>query len=237
MGHRHGLEDPRARAFQHLLELLPLAPPDHLLLENVLGFLGSEAHDGLSETLRRLDFQWIEHRLCPTQFGIPNQRPRIFIVASRNPLNVISPPALLPGSIEAYLDAVEDPALYLAPELLAKHKPGLDLVAEAAQRTACFIGGYGQRFVGSGSFLQTERGIRRFSPTEVARFLGLPPSFRFPEELGLEQRYKLLGNSLSIPVARWVVGALSVPRQQGEPPQGQQYAEHPRKRERFTEDH
>ena len=54
----------------------------------------------------------------------------------------------------------------------------------------------------------TNQGIRRFSPTEVARFMGLPASFRFPEELGLAQRYKLLGNSLNIPVARWVVQTL-----------------------------
>jgi len=39
----------------------------------------------------------------------------------------------------------------------------------------------------------------------VARLLGLPQGFRFPPDLGLEQRYRLLGNSLSIPVARWVL--------------------------------
>jgi DNA (cytosine-5)-methyltransferase 1/tRNA (cytosine38-C5)-methyltransferase len=82
-------------------------------------------------------------------------------------------------------------------------------VTREERRTACFIGGYGQRFVGSGSFLETARGVRRFSPGEVARFMGLPPSFKFPEEVGTEQRYKLLGNGLSIPVARWVLGALA----------------------------
>ena len=60
-------------------------------------------------------------------------------------------------------------------------------------------------YVGSGSFLVTERGVRRFSPTEVARLMGLPEAFRFPSDLGLEKRYKLLGNGLSIPVAAWVL--------------------------------
>ena len=42
----------------------------------------------------------------------------------------------------------------------------------------------------------------------MARLLGLPPEFRFPEDLGLEQRYRLLGNGLSLPVATWVVERL-----------------------------
>ena len=63
--------------------------------------------------------------------------------------------------------------------------------------------------MGSGSFLRTARGIRRFSPAEVARLLGLPARFQFPAGLGLEQRYRLLGNGLSQPVARWVVQQLA----------------------------
>ena len=46
------------------------------------------------------------------------------------------------------------------------------------------------------------------SPSEVARLLGLPEAFRFPEALSLEARYRLLGNSLSIPVAAWALDHL-----------------------------
>jgi len=209
MGNRHGLEDRRSKAFLNLMAILPLAPPEHLVLENVPGFLGSDAHDLLRSTLERLGFACIALELCPTQFGIPNQRPRMYVLASRRPLAPADSPLVMPGSIAPYLDEPEDPSLYLDPETLAKHKPGLDLVTKEDHRTACFIGGYGQRFVGSGSFLRTERGIRRFSITEIARFMGLPPTFHFPEAISLEQRYKLLGNGLSLPVARWVVRQLS----------------------------
>jgi DNA (cytosine-5)-methyltransferase 1/tRNA (cytosine38-C5)-methyltransferase len=210
MGHQLGLEDPRSKAFLNLMAILPLAPPSYLVLENVPGFLGSDAYDLLVMILRQLSFQWREYRLCPTQFGFPNQRPRVFLVASRQSMKALVPPELQPGPIATYLDEEVDPGLYLDAPTLAKHKPGLDLVTQYERRTACFIGGYGQRYVGSGSFLQTPRGIRRFSPKEVARFMGLPSSFRFPEELGLAQRYKLLGNSLNLAVARWVVQTLSL---------------------------
>lgn len=209
MGNRHGLEDRRSMAFLNLMGILPQAPPEHLVLENVTGFLGSDAHDLLMATLDRLGFHWTTFELCPTRFGIPNQRPRAYLLASRRPLELEEPPEIAPGSIEPFLDEAEDPSLYLPPEILARHKPGLDLVTRDEHRTACFIGGYGQRYVGSGSFLKTERGIRRFSTPEVARFLGLPATFRFPPEVRPEARYKLLGNGLSIPVARWVVRQLS----------------------------
>ncbi len=208
MGKGRGLEDLRSRAFLRLMDIFEEAPPEHLVLENVEGFLGSDAHELLKARLHRHGFHAREFRLCPTQFGIPNRRPRVFVLASRRPLPDNPPPVMAPGPLAPFLDLEEDASLYLDPAVLARHKPGLDLVRAQDQRTACFIGGYGQRYLGSGSFLVTERGIRRFSPGEVARLLGLPDAFRFPEELSREKRYKLLGNGLSIPVASWVVEQL-----------------------------
>ena len=208
MGRHKGLEDRRSLAFLHLMEVLREAPPRHLVLENVEGFLGSDAHELLARRLEEGGFHRLEYRLCPSRFGLPNLRPRVFILASQDPLASAPAPELPPVAVGSLLDAVEDPGLYLRPEDLARHGPGLDLAQATSTRTACFIGGYGQRFVGSGSFLETARGVRRFSPMEVARLLGLPGGFRFPADLGLEQRYRLLGNGLSQPVAQGVVAPL-----------------------------
>jgi site-specific DNA-cytosine methylase len=208
MGNRQGLMDRRSRAFLRLMDLFRAAPPRHLVLENVEGFLGSDAHGLLCERLAEAGMRWLELRVCPTAFGIPNQRPRVFVAASTAPLAEPALPARPTAPLAAYLDAAEDPALYLDDATLARHGPGLDLVDPEDRRSTCFIGGYGQRFVASGSFLRTPRGVRRFSPAEVGRLLGLPDGFRFPSEVSLEKRYKLLGNGLSIPVARWVLGCL-----------------------------
>ncbi len=202
MGNRKGLEDRRSQAFLAVLRALELAPPERLVLENVEGFLGSEAHVRLEAVLARCGLRSLALRLCPTTFGIPNQRPRVYILATRRDLEPPAPPNILPGPLADHLDAEEDPTLY-DPALL-RHRPGLDLVYPGERRSACFIGGYGQRFVGSGSFLVTPKGIRRFSVQEVARLLGWPPGFRFPDTVPREMRYKLLGNGLSLPVARWV---------------------------------
>jgi DNA (cytosine-5)-methyltransferase 1/tRNA (cytosine38-C5)-methyltransferase len=211
MGNRGGLADPRARAFSHLMEIFDQVAPEHLVLENVEGFLGSDAHELLVTQLERHGFAWREERLCPTSFGVPNRRPRLYVIASRLPLNEAVPPALEPAPLASFLDpeAGGEPALALAPELLARHGPGLDLVSPDDRRSACFIAGYGQRLVGSGSFLRLADGrVRRFAPAEIARLLGFPAGFRFPAGLSLERRYRLLGNSLSIPCARWALGRL-----------------------------
>lgn len=208
MGKHEDLRDPRSRAFLHLMDALEAVPPERLVLENVEGFLGSEGHALLARRLEAQGFQWRELRLCPSHFGLPNLRPRVFIAASRQHLSLESPPEQEAPPLADFLDLDPDPALFLDSEAL-RHYPGLDLAHPEDRRSACFIGGYGQRFVGSGSFLVSPRGLRRFSPGEVARLLGLPASFRFPESLSPEKRYKLLGNSLSIPVARWVAGLIS----------------------------
>lgn len=208
MGNQRGLEDRRSLAFCHLMDLFREAPADQFVLENVVGFLGSDAHALLSECVRAHGMHLLELQACPSRFGLPNQRPRVFLVASRRPLKALPHPDLPARPLADFLDAVEDEGLYLQVKAHTRHHQGLDLVTAEDRRSACFIGGYGRRFVGSGSFLKTDRGVRRFSPTEVARLLGLPEGFRFPEGLSLEARYRLLGNGLSIPVAAWALDHL-----------------------------
>ena len=208
MGNHQGLDDRRSRAFRHLMDLFPELPPDGLVLENVGGFLGSDAHALLAERLRVHGLHRLDLAACPSRFGLPNQRPRVFVVASRRPLEARPLPDLPLRRIAEFLDDVEDERLYLPEPILARHRHGLDLVAAEDRRSTCFIGGYGQRYVASGSFLRTTRGVRRFSTAEVARLLGLPEGFRFPAHVPLEARYKLLGNGLSIPVAAWALSHL-----------------------------
>jgi DNA (cytosine-5)-methyltransferase 1/tRNA (cytosine38-C5)-methyltransferase len=208
MGNHDGLADRRSRAFLHLMDLFAQAPPEQLVLENVEGFLGSDAHALLSRHLKVHGMHQLDLSACSSRFGLPNQRPRVFIVASRKPLKSLPLPSFPPRPLAAFLDVREDEALYLQGESYTRHYQGLDLVEAGGHRSACFIGGYGRRFVGSGSFLKTEHGVRRFSPSEVARLHGLPEGFQFPDTLGLEVRYRLLGNGLSIPVAAWALDHL-----------------------------
>lgn len=77
-GHQRDLGDTRTRSFQRLLSHLAAMrrPPTWLLLENVVGFEGSEARGALLEVLKQLGYSWQEFQLSPQQYGLPYSRPR-----------------------------------------------------------------------------------------------------------------------------------------------------------------
>jgi site-specific DNA-cytosine methylase len=85
LGKRLDHEDPRAAALLHLIALLPqLAhPPTHMLLENVVGFEGSETARRLRRTLLALEYDCREFHISPTDLGLPNERRRYFLLARR----------------------------------------------------------------------------------------------------------------------------------------------------------
>ena len=205
MGKCLDLQDQRSAAFKNLMKVLAEYPPRRLVLENVEGFLKSSAFEMLTKLLDRKGMNWSVFTLCPTQFGIPNRRPRVFVVAGADGVKGNPLPDLEPGPLSDYLDDNEDGSLYLSDEIITRHSPGLDIVTSASCRSACFIGGYGKRLVGSGSFLKTPAGIRRFSPGEISRLMGFPPQFRFPNGISVNNQFKLLGNSLNLVVAEWVL--------------------------------
>jgi len=96
-GHRRDAEDTRSRSFLHLMHLLPTleAPPEHLLLENVPNFEGSQCHAVALEALKQGGFTYVcEAALSPRDLGLPNTRSRYFLLASRT--NCALPRRFLP---------------------------------------------------------------------------------------------------------------------------------------------
>jgi tRNA (cytosine38-C5)-methyltransferase len=78
--------DPRSKSFLHLIDLLKKMkkPPTYIALENVVGFEQSFCCDLFINTLKELDYTVLQFHLTPTQFGIPNERPRYYCIAARH---------------------------------------------------------------------------------------------------------------------------------------------------------
>ena len=74
--------------------------------------------------------------------------------------------------------------------------------------TCCFTSAYGRSHVRSGSYLQQDTGVRRFSPTEILRLLGFPASYRLPPDLSLSKAWRLVGNSLAIAPVRAMLSTI-----------------------------
>ena len=114
--------------------------------------------------------------------------------------------------LDSILDIGTDVTPYLVPDrVLQKSGKTLDIVSPDDRFSCCFTKSYRKYHTGTGSLLQTaepyqaapvERSIdnlrslrlRYFSGMEMQRIHGFPESFSFPEDMGENQRAKLVGN-------------------------------------------
>ncbi|KAI7884131.1 S-adenosyl-L-methionine-dependent methyltransferase [Mucor mucedo] len=130
--------------------------------------------------------------------------------------------------LSKYLELGENYQQYLVPDkVLAKNSHVFDIVKPDGHRSCCFTKGYYHYAQGTGSVIQMNQDLntaeifekamaykgvdeekqlellrklklRYFSPREVANLMGFPPEFSFPETSTIKQRYRTLGNSISV---------------------------------------
>lgn len=235
-GNQCDVEDRRAASLLHLIDLIGPLRPTAIALENVFGFASSRACETLIDALRDFGYSTTMRELCPTQLGWPNRRPRIYLLASLEPLppwrplphyDVTLRQLLRPAEcrVDGRSAARSGDRVPLG-EVVSVERPDAACELSEADRnrfgcamdrvnlndvgavTACFGSSYGKSLLRAGSYLVDGSRWRRFTPSEVARLLGLPPTFSMPEHIGTRRRWQLLGNSLSIPVVRYVLSHL-----------------------------
>ncbi|HET9769223.1 MAG TPA: DNA cytosine methyltransferase, partial [Thermoanaerobaculia bacterium] len=94
--------------------------------------------------------------------------------------------------------------------LLERYAHTVDVVNVDDPRAiaATFTAAYGRSPVRAGSYLRRDGLLRHFSPVEILRLLGFPPSYRLPPDLPRSNAWRLVGNSLSVPAVREVLTAV-----------------------------
>ncbi len=210
-GLKKDLEDPRAATFEATLTALETVRPSLVGFENVEGFVDSDAHERLHEAFETAGYQFAERVICSTELGVPNRRPRYYAAAALDFAPEFDLTDVERRQLVSFIDPPADPK-FVPEHVQEKYGGALLRVREEDPdaETACFTSAYGQSWVFSGSYLDTEDGLRLFGDTEIAALLGFPADFHFPDHFGRRQRWKLLGNSLSIPAVREVLKALRI---------------------------
>lgn len=210
-GPQRDLDDRRAASFIHLVGMVETIRPRWLVLENVPWFQGSRAHALLRETLDRCGYAVAEMLLCPTELGIPNVRRRFYLVAGPELAPSEVPATAMHIDLQSVLQDDPDPSLEVSSGLLARFRHALHVVdaSDPDAVVACFTRAYGRSPVYAGSYLRQGGRIRHFAPEEIARLLGFPESFHFPDTIDTAHRWKLIGNSLSIHAVRHVLRRIS----------------------------
>jgi site-specific DNA-cytosine methylase len=212
-GERRDLHDVRTRALLHLIDAVARIRPACVVLENVVGFENSQTFQRLSDVWQGSGYRLQIHKLCPTQLGWPNRRPRVYVIATQGTAPLIKIPeltlskALINLLVQYEADTAQREGLSVSADIVSKYGAALDVVDvdDSHAVAACFGSSYGRAITKSGSYIATEYGLRRFSPREVANILGFPPNFVLPDHLPTRRLWQLLGNSLSLPAVAHIM--------------------------------
>jgi DNA (cytosine-5)-methyltransferase 1 len=181
-GHKLGFEDTRGTLFFDIVQILQIKKPKAFFLENVRGLLkhdNGKTFEVIKNTLtKELGYSLNYSIVKASEHGLPQHRPRLFMVGFRNP---------------------ETPFEYPAKREL--HFNMSDVMKGKVDRKV----GFTLRVGGGRSPIDDRRNwdgyivdgeVRRLTPTEGKKMQGFPDDFDFP--VSNSEALKQLGNSVAV---------------------------------------
>ncbi|HEY9787757.1 MAG TPA: DNA cytosine methyltransferase [Candidatus Obscuribacterales bacterium] len=212
-GKQRDLDDPRTRSLINLSSFIPRSAPPVVLLENVYGFEKSKTFERLSALLKAASYALSLVKLCPTMFGVPMRRPRLYCIATTSGASFVEKrlPQVTKQTIANFIDADYDPALEVDRQLVERYARSWDIIDPGNPEACaiCFTKGYWKCMKASGSFIQlSDQSVRRFSPKEIIRLLGFDDRFQF-SPLPVMAQLQLVGNSVDVRAIKYLLSCLS----------------------------
>lgn len=231
-GKRGGFEDTRGTLFFDVAEIIKRKKPKAIFLENVKGLRNHNGGRTLSTILNvlRNDLGYFvpEPEIVNARnFGVPQNRERIYIVGFRNDLGITTFEYPAPTNTNVKFADIKEKSVpatkyYLSTQYvqtLINHKErheskgngfGFEIIPDDGVANAIVVGGMGRErnlvldhritdFTPTTHIKGTvnREGIRKMTPREWARLQGFPDSFRIP--VADASAYKQFGNSVAIP--------------------------------------
>ena len=231
-GKRGGFDDTRGTLFFDVAEIIKRKKPKAIFLENVKGLRNHNGGRTLETILNvlRNDLNYFvpePHIINARDFGVPQNRERIYIVGFRKDLNITKFEYPKPTNKNViFADVKEEivPATkyYLSTQYvqtLINHKErhaskgngfGFDIIPDDGVANAIVVGGMGRErnlvidnritdFTPTTHIkgVVNREGIRKMTPREWARLQGFPDNFKIP--VADASAYKQFGNSVAVP--------------------------------------
>jgi DNA (cytosine-5)-methyltransferase 1 len=231
-GRRGGFEDTRGTLFFDVAQIIKEKKPRAIFLENVKGLVNHDKGKTLSTILNvlREDLGYFvpdPKILNAKDFGVPQNRERIFIVGFRNDLGINEFKYPEPLDYKTSFKEIKEKKpvsvkYYLSEQYLStliKHKDrheskgngfGFEIIDDKGIANAVVCGGMGRERNLVYDFRLKDftpvthikgkvnrEGIRKMTPREWARLQGFPDSYIIP--VADASAYKQFGNSVAVP--------------------------------------
>ncbi len=231
-GKRGGFEDTRGTLFFDVAEIIKLKKPKAIFLENVKGLRNHNGGKTLATILNvlrnDLGYYVPEPQIINAKnYGVPQNRERIYIVGFRNDLNIDSFSYPEPLEEKVFFGKVKEENVvptkyYLSTQYLrtlVSHKErhaskgngfGYEIIKDDEISNAIVVGGMGRErnLVIDNRITDytptthikgevNREGIRKMTPREWARLQGFPDNFIIP--VADASAYKQFGNSVAVP--------------------------------------
>jgi DNA (cytosine-5)-methyltransferase 1 len=202
-GLKKGLDEARGTLFFDIARIIEQKRPQAYFLENVRGLLNHQSGDKktidiIAKTLRGLGYSFDVFLVKASDFGVPQHRPRLFIIGFRNP-----------KSRERFINNIPKPK----PLKLTMS----DVMGGSVDREI----GFTLRVGGRNSGVSDRRNWDTYlvdgkevilTKEQGLAMQGFPKNFKFPPDISETQAMKQLGNSVAVPAiaayARAIIKAL-----------------------------
>lgn len=221
-GLKKGFDDARGTLFFNIANIVRHHRPKVVFLENVKRF---QTHDNgntfavVKNTLNDLGYQVFAKVLNAKDFGVPQNRERIFIIAIQSEKVDFNFPTSAKCSVKVgnILEKQVDNKYTISDKLWQGHQRrkkahknkgngfGYSLFNENSPYTSTISA----RYYKDGSEILIEqqgKNPRKLTPREAARLQGFPETFTIP--VSDTQAYRQFGNSVSVPVIRAIAQQL-----------------------------
>lgn len=233
-GKQKGFEDTRGTLFFDIARIVDHHKPKVLFLENVKNFIKHDGGNTLKTVVNvivKMGYNVKYEVLNTSNFGLPQNRERVYIVAFRNDIDNSKfrfPTVNLKSTLTGILESNPKDGKVINREDISIEKdyePQTNIFGEIEvpnrplQIGKVNKGGQGERIYhplghaitlsayggGAGSktgLYKIEDIIRKLSPRECARLQGFPESFIYPSSIS--EAHKQFGNSVSINVLQYI---------------------------------
>ncbi len=228
-GKQRGFEDTRGTLFFDIVRIVKEKKPKVVFMENVKNLT---QHDGgrtlqvISETMKELGYSFNYKVLCSSDYGVPQQRDRVYMVCFRNDLDirpfhfpepiplkkhledVLLDDSLIPNKYiinreDTYWNDKDDSTYTNKPRQIGKiNKGGQGERIYSIKGTSITLSAYGGGiFSKTGGYLINGK-TRKLHPRECCRLMGFPDSFQMSDSD--QQCFKQFGNSVTVDVLQYI---------------------------------